>query len=119
MSILERAKQVFLTDVDEETRQENAEELARWEKELLDNEALADWQQHDVTKKLLVKAKHEYIDASMQLANNRFLAESARMSLFAKKDACALVFELAGGDASEQIKQLEREMRQRISLAGG
>jgi len=119
-ALIDKAKEVFLTgsDVDEESYQENLEEIKRWESELIQHEALSEWQKHDITLNILRKFNQEYVSASMMLATGKLLTDSERVSLFAKKDACSLIFEIMDGDANSQIKQLNREISQKISLFG-
>jgi len=120
MEIIDRAKEVFLTGpgVDEESYRENFEEIKSWESELVQHEALSEWQKHDITLNILRKFNQEYVSASMMLATGKQLTDSERVSLFAKKDACSLIFEIMNGDAKSQIKQLNREISQKISLFG-
>jgi len=119
-TLIDKAKEVFLTgsDVDDESYQHNLGEIQRWELELIQHEALSEWQKHDITLKILTRFNQEYLSASMVLATGKHLTDSERASLFAKKDACSLIFEVMGGDASNQIKQLNREISQQISLFG-
>lgn len=120
MSLLDEAKKVFLTDdLDGETYQHNLGVIREWERSMLNNEALVDWREHDVTKKLNEKAKAEYMQASLRLMRDRDLSEQTRMSLYAKQDACTLIFELSGGNAVATIEEVEKEIKREIALRSG
>mgnify|MGYP003404803663 FL=1 len=50
---IEQAKQLFLTDVDEETQKDNLEQIREWEKSLRTNTAFSNWQESDISKQLI------------------------------------------------------------------
>ena len=70
MTDLEKLKEIFLTDVDEETKQENLETITNWEKSLIQHENFQSWQEHDITREIAQQARKSYIDASSLLATH-------------------------------------------------
>ncbi len=110
-SDLEKARQIFLTDVDEETLADNAKRLSEWEQSLAQNGALLKWQQQDITHQILQEAKKSYQDASMQLALTRDLTEPQRNKLYATQDACMFMLSIMSKDAKSTIEQLQKEIR--------
>ena len=108
---LEKARQIFLTDVDEETLADNAKRLSEWEQSLAQNGALLKWQQQDITQQILQEVRKSYQDASMQLALNRSLTEEQRNKLFATQDACLFMINIMAKDAKSSLEQLQKEIR--------
>lgn len=114
---LERAKELFLNDVDEETRQENEERIAQWEHDLRHNEAFLDWRAHDITGLIVVQLKEAYRDTYKVLAENRILTAEQRAALWAKQDAAVWLLSLIDADAAGEIKSIQAEIRRAIQAA--
>lgn len=112
---IEEARKLFLTDVDPDTKQENLEELQRWEKELNENTAMSKWQNSDITKQVNRKATESYKDASLQLAFNRDLTPEQRNKLYATQDACLFILGLTSRDTKQVLEQLEKQITYAIS----
>lgn len=108
---LEKAREIFLTDVDEEDRAENIERLSSWEQSLAVNGALLKWQQQDITQQILQEVRKSYQDASMQLALSRGLTEAQRNKLYATQDACLFMLNVMDKDAKSAIDQIRKEIR--------
>ncbi len=108
---LEKARQIFLTDVDEETRGDNAKRLLEWEQSLIKNSAYLKWQQQDITQNILQEVKSAYQDASVQLALTRDLTEIQRNKLYATQDACMFIIGIMAKDAKSTLEQLQKEIR--------
>lgn len=109
---LEKLRDVFLnSELDNETIEDNKKKIAEWEKSLLFNESLAEWQDHDITRKIIRKAKLAYKDNGLFLAESRELSEAQRQSLFAKQDAIIFLISLTGDDAQKEIEQINNEIR--------
>lgn len=49
MSELDKVKDIFLSDVDEETLVENQRKIQEWESELRKNNAYMAWREHGIT----------------------------------------------------------------------
>lgn len=107
---IEEARQIFLTDVDEEIKKDNLEKIKEWEQSLRTNNAFAQWQDSDISKMLIKEFKTTYKNASLELAQTRDLSESKRMSLWATKDACLMVLSLLAKDAKNEIESVEKEI---------
>jgi len=115
MKELEKLREILLTEVDEETRQENEEQIRRWEEELQQHEGLASWQSHDVSKLIADKARKAYLDASMILATRRDHPEDFRVQMWAKQDAAMWLLSILTGDAKGQIERLQRDIRNALN----
>ncbi len=108
---LEKARAIFLTDVDEETREDNAKRLFEWEQSIAQNSAYLKWQQQDITQNVLQEVKNAYQDASVQLALTRDLTEAQRNKLYATQDACLFMINLMAKDAKSTLEQVQKEIR--------
>jgi hypothetical protein len=114
MDIIEQAKEVFLTGVDEDTRKENLADITNWEQSILENQAYIDWQAHDITKSIVRQVKETYLDASVQLSKLRVLSEDNRNKLYATQDACIFILSLTERDAKAELESLENDVRKKI-----
>lgn len=112
---IEQARQIFLTDVDEEIQKDNLEVLKEWEQSLRQNAAFANWQESDISKQLIKQFKVTYKNASLQLANTRNLSEDQRKTLWATKDACLMVLNLLAKDAKMEIENVEKAIDHALS----
>lgn len=108
---LDKVRKIFLTEVDEETRIDNEKKIAEWEHDLRENEAIAQWRDHDITKQLTLKAAATYKDLCMMLATNRTLTEEQRHTLWGRQDACLFILSLTEIDAKGRIEQIQKEIR--------
>ncbi len=107
---IEEAKKLFLTDVDEDTQQDNLSMIRDWESSLRHNQAFAQWQASDISQQLIKQFRATYKDASLQLAQTRDLSEAKRITLWATKDACLIVLDLLSKDAKTEILNIEKEI---------
>lgn len=114
MKELEQARQVFLTDIDEEDAADNLERINAWEKSLIENQAFLKWQNQDITKQILDQAKKAYQDASVTLSFNRDLDDVQRNKLYATQDACMFMIGLMAKDAKSTVEQVQREIREAL-----
>ena len=116
MKELENVKKIFLSDeLDEDTRIDNEEKIKEWEESLIQNEAFASWQEHDISKQIVAQAKTSYKEFALLLANNRNLTEVQRISLWAKQDACLFLIQITEVDAKGAIDRVNREIKQAIN----
>lgn len=116
MKELEQAKQIFLDEtLDEETRKENAEKIAEWERTLIKSEHIESWRSHVITKEVFSVVKDEYKNISLRLIHDRTLSDQERMSLWAKQDACIFIISLASKNARNDIEQVRKEINVAIS----
>ena len=111
MKELEDIRKIFLADVDEETRLDNEKTIIEWETGLRENEAIAEWREHDITKKIVLQVKQSYKDHAMQLAINRTLTDEQRRSLWGKQDACLFILSLTEIDAKGAIERIHNEIK--------
>jgi hypothetical protein len=111
MNDLDRVRDIFLSDVDEDTRKENEEQIRQWETALIQHQAFAGWQSNDISLQIVKQAKETYKDISLQLASNRTLTDAQRNSLWAKQDACLFLLSLIEKDAKGALEQIHREIR--------
>jgi ferric iron reductase protein FhuF len=107
---LQQAREIFVTDIDEETRADNLSKINEWDKSIRENSAFAQWQSNDISQMLIKQFREMYKDASMQLAENRHLTEEQRESLWAKKDAALVVLGLLSRDAERELESVHKEI---------
>jgi len=113
---LDKLKAKFLaSDVDEETRTANEEDIRAWEQALIQSEAFIGWRDHDITRQIVGKAKESYKDFAFQLMQNRNLTETQRLSLFARQDACTFILSLTEIDAKSTIVQIHKDIRHALN----
>lgn len=112
---LEQARQIFLTDVDEEIQKDNLAKIVEWEQALRTNAAFIQWQDSDISKMLIKEFRVTYKDASIQLAESRNLTEAQRVMLWATKDACLMVLSLMAKDAKGEISSIQKEIDYALS----
>lgn len=115
MQELQRAKEIFLTDVDEETRIENEHKIVEWERDLQRNQAYARWKDHDITRDLNKMAREAYKQHGLALANNRSLTEEQRKTLWAKQDACLFILSLTDQNAQSAVDSILREIKHALN----
>jgi len=117
MKDLDRVKELFLTDVDEETRKENEEKIIEWERGIRVSESFKEWQETDVTRQIVSKVKETYRDLSMALIHNRTLTDAERASIHARQDACLFILSLADVDADGQIRSIQAQITKALLAA--
>lgn len=110
MNEIDKLKEIFLTEVDEETQKENLAQIQEWETALIEHEAYLDWQEHDITKAITAQARSTYRDAAVVLAQNRQLTDAERAALWAKQDAALWLLSITDKDAKGAIAQIKREI---------
>lgn len=112
---IEQARQIFLTDTDEETLKDNLDKIREWEQSLRKNVAFTQWQSNDISKLLVLEFKLAYKNASLRLAESRTLSEAERASLWAIKDACLMVLSLLAQDAKGEVESIQKEIDHALS----
>jgi len=113
---LEKVREIFLSEeIDEELRADNEERIKEWETLLIQNEAFASWQDHDISKQILEQVRALYKEFGLQLASNRNLTETQRISLWAKQDACLFLLEIIEKDAKGAYERITKEIKQAIN----
>jgi hypothetical protein len=118
MKELDTLRAKFLApDIDEEDREDNLKALAEWEHDLEQNKHLADWQQHEITRQIVVKAREAYKDASMVLALRRDLTDTQRNLLWAKQDAAEWIISLGAGKPQEELQRIETEIKAALAVS--
>jgi len=115
MSELDKVKDIFLSDVDEETLVENQRKIQEWESELRKNNAYMAWREHGITGELNKMVRGAYRDHAMQLATNRNLTEQQRETLWAKQDACLFILSLTDKDAKTSLDSVLREIKHAVN----
>lgn len=112
MDDLNKLKEIFLAnDIDAEDYQDNLAMIQGWEKDLIANESMESWKNHDVTQIVLKQTKESYIALSLQLVQNRDLSDKARASLWAKQDACLWLISLMDIDVQSKIEQINNQIK--------
>lgn len=114
---LDELRAIFLTDVDEDIRRENLDQIRQWEEELVHNEAMLGWREHDITKAVFNQAREVYRDAYRVLAENRALTQEQRVSLWAKQDAAAWLISIIDTDPQGAIQQIESDIKRALQAA--
>lgn len=113
---LEKLKEIFLADdVDSEDRETNLEDIKNWESDLIKNKNILGWQEHDITKGIMEKAKESYKDLSMKLVRDRELTEAQRLSIYSKQDAMLWLISLAGDNPKSAIEQIDNNIKVALS----
>lgn len=112
MRELDNLREVFLSpELDEEDRKDNAEQLRKWEESLLQNEAYAGWQDHDITKQIISQARATFKECALRLANDRALTDEARRALWATQDAVKWFIYIASKDAKGELEATQKEIK--------
>lgn len=114
MNELEQVREIWLTDVDEETRLDNEKKIAEWDAGLRENEAIANWREHDITQQVARQAKETYKELSMQLGINRALTDEQRRTLWGRQDACLFILSLTEIDAQGALERIHAEIKQAL-----
>ncbi len=116
MKDIEKVKEIFLSkDTDDEDYQENLEQITGWEKELLENENLLSWQEHDITRDIMSKVKESYIEISLRLATIRAMEDHERMSLWAKQDAMMWILSLTSDEPKALLDKIDSDIRKALN----
>ena len=113
---LQKLKEIYLADdIDSEDREANLEDIRNWEKDLIENENLLSWQEHDITKQIMERAKKSYIDLSLRLIKDRKLSEEARLSIYSRQDAMLWLISLAGDNPKSALEQINNSIKVALS----
>lgn len=116
MKDIEKLKEIFLADdVDEEDKADNLADIKNWESDLIKNKNILGWQEHDITKGIIRKAKESYKDLSLKLVRDRELTEAERLSIYAKQDAMLWLISLAGENPKSAIEQIDNNIKVALS----
>lgn len=115
MQELEKIKDIFLADEDPETIEENRQQIAEWEQSLLENQAFASWQDQDITKRLSKQVRQAYINAAIQLSQNRTLDNAQREKLWARQDAMLFILSLIEKDTEGELEQIHAEIKRALN----
>jgi len=116
MQDIEKLKQIFLADdIDDEDREDNLLNIQSWESEIIKNKNILGWQEHDITKGIINKARETYIDLSLKLIRDRELTEAQRLSIYAKQDAMLWLISLAGDNPKSAIEQINNNIKVALS----
>lgn len=117
MENIDELKEIFLSDkMDSEDYEENLKQIREWESEYLKNRNLLAWQQHDITKGIISKARKSYADISFRLAKNRELTEAERVSLWGKQDAMLWLISLASEDPKSVMGQIDADIKKALLM---
>lgn len=113
---LEKLRKIYLApDLDEDERADNEKTLREWSKALRENKALATWQAHDVTRRIIKQTRQAYKDLAVQLATNRKLTQDERAAIWAKQDAMTWLLSILDTNAAESLAELEKEVKQAVA----
>jgi hypothetical protein len=115
MKEIDRAKEIFLTDVEPETYAENLATIQEWERTLIKNQAYLGWREHQTTHELNKMVKAAMIDHAVQLGTNRNLSDEERNVLWAKQDACLFILNLTDQNPRTAIDSVMRDIRRAIN----
>ena len=115
MNELEQVREIFLSDVDEETKAENLQQIREWEHSINENSAFLTWKEQELTQEVFSKAKETYVDIGITLANNRELSEQERLTLYSKQDACTWLLSLIAKDARAELETVNKQIRHAIN----
>jgi hypothetical protein len=115
MDEIQKVREIFLTDLDEETRADNEAKIREWEEQIIRNQAYLDWREHDITTEINKMVRQAYKEHAMALASNRTLTEEERKALWAKQDACLFILSLTDQNAKSALESVLREIRQVLS----
>ena len=116
MEELQDLKKIFLDEtLDKEVYDDNLEMITVWEDSLLKNEALLSWQQHDITKEIISKAKQTDPKNADRLSEDSTLTNEQRNELFAKQDAMKWFISLAGGNPKGEIQEIKKQIKEAVS----
>ena len=115
MNNIEKVKEIFLSnDIDDEEYDDNLDKIKEWEGEIIKNENLLSWQEHDITKDIMSKAREEYIEISLKLARDRKTKEAGRMSLWAKQDAMIWILSLSTNEPKMILEQINSDIKKAL-----
>ncbi len=111
---LAKLREIFSSGADEETREENLSQIAEWESSLAQLHDKAGWQEHDITKAVVTRARSAYVEHSLLLMRSRELTDPERFSLWAKQDACLWLISVASGDAKTEIGRIQADIKRAL-----
>ncbi|UPJ35856.1 hypothetical protein IVB45_02250 [Bradyrhizobium sp. 4] len=112
---IDKLREIFLTEVDEDIRADNEEKIKEWQTALVHNEALASWKEHDITKQIIARARDSYKQTAMMLWKRRSMTEVQRQSAWAEQDAMLWLIQLAADDPKREIEKINMEITAAIN----
>lgn len=116
MDELNKAKEIFLTDVDDELREENMELINQWEQSLISSEEYQSWLEHPITKEVLKKAREQYSQTVMVLGTRKDLPEKDRLAFWGIQESALWLMNLGSRDARGEIERVKEEIRQALEV---
>jgi len=116
MNDLDKLREIYLTDVDEETRQENLEQIRSWEEQLQKSEAFQSWKEHPVTAQITQQAHKTYVSLAVQLATDRSLPDLIRTSIYARQDAMLWLISLVEEDHEAIIASINADIKRALEV---
>ncbi len=112
---LQKLKEIYLTsDIDSEDYEDNLKRITEWETSIRESEDFGSWQESDVTKSIIQKAKDSYKDNAMRLINNRTMTEEDRKSIWVKQDAILWILSLVEKDVKSIVEQIRSDIRKAL-----
>ena len=116
MDELNKAKEIFLEDVDDETREENLEKIREWEQSLIESEAYQSWIEHPITQDILKRAREQYSQTVMVLGTRKDLPEKDKLAFWGIQEAALWLMGLGSQDAKGEIERVHSEIRQALEV---
>jgi hypothetical protein len=117
MSDIDLLRARFLTDVDEETKAENLEQIREWERGLRENLAYQQWRDHDITRQVTAEARKTHTELALLLATKRDLTPEERQSVYARQDAMRWLMSLTEKDGAAAAKAIEADIRRALAAS--
>lgn len=112
---IQKLKDIFLSnDVDSDEYADNLKDILEVERNIVENENLLAWQDHDLTKQIVKMARKGYIDISTKLAIDRKLTDGERLSLFAKQDAMKWIMGIGEGDPKAVLEKIGSDIKKAL-----
>ena len=116
MDDLDKLEEIFLTDVDDETRKENAEEILQWRKSLNENAQKASWVEHPITIDIIAQARKTYNEATILLGTNRTLDDKTKCKLWGQQDAALWILSFASGNPQAEIDRIKSDIKRALDI---
>ena len=112
---LEKLKTIFLSDeVDAEDYQDNLDKINEWEQSLVSNENIKGWQDHDITREIVQRAKESHATLSLLLATDRKLTDTERASIYARQDAMVWMISIASESPEQVIAGIQDDIKKAL-----
>lgn len=113
---LEKVKELFLTNVDEEDYDDNLEKINEWEKDLRESEDFESWQESDITQSIITQCRQTYKELALTLIEKRDLTEDQRRIIYSKQDACLFLLSLVYKNVKLTVGALHREIQKALKV---